>query len=808
MHKYFTLILITFLFSTLSAQNQITDLPVASTDGLWAAKANPAALSFGNAAGLGYTLNSTDDKFLRQYSIILNSDFFGYVYNRYEGVGSHRFNLSIHPWRNVYLGANIDWGSGAFKEDATGLSALVRPWDFLSLASVNQFYDEDSDWNIYRQGIAIRPLAFFNSEYAYRLAFTVDTWYTKRPNADGKETKFAKPSFGVQTELFDGINIDVVYNSEMEQISANIGISLGSGNTGTLSGWDKDNNYAMGSDYIFFASEDFRAIDLLAGQQKWYELKLNKPVVDKSETFKFGPFKINPGNTIELSKLVQKLNDIGNDKSIDGVLVKADGFATNFANYLELESAFNALKASGKKLVFYYTHIGNLNYAFAASVADEIWLNPNGGVQMTGMSIEQPYMKELLDTLGIEVVNFRSHKYKTAFNFLSEKAMTDAEKEVFTDMLSGMMDEYKRMISAGRKDKISGDLDELIDNGPYITPDQALELKLVDKLVYEEDIKETLEQSNSSAIIVKKYFHSKRRYSWSEEPSKRIAIIYAQGDIHEGTNNPGQSIGSKTFARAIKQAREDNNIEGIILRVNSGGGSSVASDIIAHQVDESSKGKNQKPIVASFGGVAGSGGYYIGAYADYIIAQPVSITGSIGVIGMVFNAERLLDKIHINVDGIKEGKNADIGSWAHSMTDEQKAKVRKAIGWYYERFTKAVAEGRGMDINAVDKVAQGRIWMGKKAKDLGLVDEIGGMNEAYLWMKKKLNTNKLVLQEFDGQDEYVAFKVDAELPWVKTEIPFIPRNLVEQYKRYRHFFENSTEVAYYLTPVMMQTVMK
>jgi protease-4 len=802
MNKLILLILAITLFST-AAQTQTNNLPVADTDGLLAARVNPAALSFGNADGLGFIQNFNENKFLRQYSIIANGKYLGYVFDRFEGINSHRVNLSVNPFRNFYLGGNLDWSDDDASKAASGVSALFRPWDFLSIASVNTFYNDDSDRNIYQQGIAIRPMVFFKKDYRYRLALTLDTYYTKQLNPDGKQTKFANPVFGVQMEPVDGLRLGVAYNSETENIMANIGFTPGDGFIGTLFGWNKDNNYSGGSDYIHFSAEKFKSFEWKSAQEKWYELKLDKPLVDKNKSIKIGPFLINTGRTVQLAALVQKLKLISEDESIDGVLVKADGFAANFANYLELETAFRELKASGKKLVFYYTHIGNVNYAFAASVADEIYLNPNGSVNVAGMTIQQPYIKALLDTLGVEIVNFRSHNYKTAGNLLSEDAMTDAEREVFNALLSSMMDEYKRMVVEGRGDKITIDFDDLINNGPYITPNLALETKLVDKLVYEDDLIEILQKEIGKVKLVKNYYDSNRRYDWSEEPSKKVALIYAQGNIHEGNSNPGESIGSSTFARAIKQAREDKSIDGIILRVNSGGGSAVASDIIANQIEKCSEGENKKPVIASFGGVAGSGGYYIAAHADHIVAQPVSLTGSIGVLGMVVNAQRMLEKIHINMDGVKKGKHADLGSWTRPVTEEEKEKIREAINWYYNRFTNVVAKGRDMQTNAVDKIAQGRIWTGKEALDAGLVDELGGMQETYQWMRETLGTGKLIVQEFDGQDEQAPFEIEADLDWVETEIPFIPGSLVEYYAEYRRLFGNSNEVAYFLTPLMI-----
>ena len=245
----------------------------------------------------------------------------------------------------------------------------------------------------------------------------------------------------------------------------------------------------------------------------------------------------------------------------------------------------------------------------------------------------------------------------------------------------------------------------------------------------------------------------------------KIALIYAVGNIHSGEGVPGKSIGSVTTAKAIKQAREDRRVKGIIIRVDSGGGSALASDVIGREVELCKTGKNKKPVIVSMGGVAASGGYYIAAKADKIIAQPSTITGSIGVIGIYPVFERLYEKIHVNWDTVKRGKNADLGSTHRQPTAKEKKIGEESIQHFYDRFITLVAEGRNMSKDEVHKIAQGRVWTGKQAFEHGLVDALGGMDLAVKEMKKMADLKhevKLVEFEGDNTDKSISIGVKAK----------------------------------------------
>jgi len=453
------------------------------------------------------------------------------------------------------------------------------------------------------------------------------------------------------------------------------------------------------------------------------------------------------------------LEKLKKDDNVQGLVFKSSNFTARFAQREELKEAFKDFKSSGKKIVFYYEGITGANYAFAASIADEIYLNPIGSIDLKGISATMPYFKDLLDTLGVDIVNLRSHDYKTAGNSLSEAHMTAAERETYEALLNDIYDEMVTMIKEGRGDKLKKPIKQLIDDGPYWDAELAQSLGLIDGVIFEDELEDLIKEKYSADKIVRKYNNEIATTKWSKPRKDKIALIYAIGNIHSGEGLPGKSIGSVTTAKAIKQAREDKSVKGIIIRVDSGGGSALASDVIGREVELCKDGENAKPVIVSMSGVAASGGYYIAAKADEIIAQPTTITGSIGVIGVFPIFERLYDKIHINWDTVKKGKHADLYATHRMPTEEEKEIATEAIHHFYDRFISVVAEGRNMDKEEVHKIAQGRVWTGKQAFKRGLVDALGGMELAVAEMKKMAKLkHEVKLVEFEGDDEDVQLK--------------------------------------------------
>ncbi len=717
---------------------------LANTDDFMASKVNPAAMGVGNSGGISFLgVYDEDGIYEDDYTLFFNFDNFAYVLDQYGRRSSHRLALSapitqINP--NLYIGSSWDWNNKKFKSGKLSESILFRPTDYLSFGVVgNDLLNEERNYDL---GIAVRPMLHDNN-WIDRITLTADFNY---------DEEVSQPIVGIQTELVDGVKLGGSYDLDSEELGVDFGISFGNFRMGSNITADKDKKFSRGEYYLSSTDKVFRTF---IGKKKnfFLDYKLKGEILEKNVTQKIGPFSIVMEKGKTLSGIINEIEKLKTNENVKGLVFKSGNFSAKFAQRIALKNALLDFKSSGKKIVFYYENISGANYAFAASVADEIYLNPIGSIDLKGLSVNMPYFKNLLDTLGIDVVNLRSHDFKTAGNVFSEAHMTEAERETYRLLLEDIYNEIVMMIKEGRGDKLKRPVVELIDNGPYWNAEKALELGLIDGTIYEDQLKKKVKENYNSAEIEEKYKKNIATTKWSKPKKEKIALIYAVGNIHSGKGISGKSIGSKTTSKEIKNAREDKSVKGIILRVDSGGGSAVASDVIAREIELCKTGKNKKPVIVSMGGAAASGGYYIAAMADKIIAQPTTITGSIGVIGIFPVFERLYEKIHINWDTIKKGKHSDLGSTHRQMTSEEKDIAEKAIHHFYDRFISIVAKGRDMETEKVHEVAQGRVWTGKQALKRGLIDALGGMDLAVKEMKKLASLDHDVkLIEFEGDD--------------------------------------------------------
>jgi len=541
---------------------------------------------------------------------------------------------------------------------------------------------------------------------------------------------------GVELEPLAGFKINISHDFEKDQYSAGLNISF----SHFCLGFDytKKDDVSDGLIYSNISKKKFQNFLDKTRKNKFYNYKLSGAVLDQKPINRFGPIEIvsTKGKTVE--EILATIKKLKNNDEIMGIVFKSGNIITNMATFQEIHDVLLDFKTSGKKIIYYFDFINNMNYALAASVGDKIYLNPAGSLFLNGMTISNPYLKNLFDTLGIDVINFRSHDYKTAGNMFSESDMTDAERKMYNLLLDDLYEDMINMIAEGRnlsREKVR----QLIDSGPYFIAENALDADLIDGIIYKDELEDKIKKKFGKIKIVKNYAQNTFRNNWSDKHKSQIAIIYATGPIHTGKGQPGKTIGSKTLSKAIKDARESKSIKGIILRVNSGGGSALASDIITRQVEKCKTGENAKPFVVSMSGAAASGGYHISCMADAIIAEPETITGSIGVIGIVPNFTRLYKKILINWDTVKRGTHADLFSTSRPMTETEKNIMQKSIAHTYWDFVKTVSQGRDIEKDEIHKIAKGQVWTGKTAKKLRLVDKLGGLNLVVKTMKQLCN---------------------------------------------------------------------
>ncbi len=759
---------------------------VANTDGMQVTRVNPAGLAYGRAGGFGYQAMYDKEGFLRDYTLYFNSDNLGYSYRRSEGTDYHRLSSAAEVFNNFYLGSHWDWVEDHFADGSAGFSMLYRPIDWVSVGGTAQILN-NSEEHVYRAGLGLRPLID-------RVTLTADIVYT--------DDEWSDPIYGIQVEPVNGLYMGASYESDSETVGLSIALSADNSQVGTIGYTNDDNKFVNGEMFVHLSDRQYRKPCIMFFKKKYYDWNMRGEVVEREAVSNFGMIRIIDDEQIRLVKMIDKIRTLRDDEHVDGLLIRSSNLSANFANYYELREELLRFKDAGKEIVFYFDSISNSHYAFAASVADRIYMNPVGEVDLRGLSMSMPYLKDLLAALGIEVINFQSHEYKTAGNMFSENGMTEAEREALTTVLDGIYDEFVAMIESGRGGKLSADARKLIDQGPY-RADQAFDLGLIDGIIYNDEILETLADN---AMFYPRYTSKPMPVEWAMDSEKNVALIYAVGDIHTGSGKPGKSIGSDTMCKAIREARKNPMIKGLIVRVNSGGGSALASDMIAREIKLFKE--TGRPVIFSFGAVAGSGGYYIAVYGDEIIADPMTITGSIGVMGVIPNIEELLKKIKVNIDTIRRGEHADIGSLTRKMTDEEKDKLNDTIGYYYDVFVKHVADGRGMTVEEVHAIAQGRIWTGRQALENGLVDDLGGLHTAFEHMMERLGVKKLNLIEYPADKGGLTVKTDTDLlssVGIKTQLP-LPDEMTQLIEKTERYMKMSDNGVLYLMPFDVESI--
>jgi protease IV len=449
---------------------------------------------------------------------------------------------------------------------------------------------------------------------------------------------------------------------------------------------------------------------------------------------------------VSLKEILDNIKFAKTDPHIKGIYLDLPFVQAGLSTVEEIRNALIDFKKSGK-FVYAYSEIYTQKSYYLASVADSIYLNPNGLFSFAGFHSEQIFFKGLLDKLEIKPILIRAGKYKSAGETFTQTSMSDANREQVSSFMNSSYDYFLSKIDSARHVK-ADELKNIADNLLIKLPADAVKYKLVDRLVYEDNVLDALRHKLGLAAGKDINQISMKDYVDAEHPvpssgGNRIAVIYAVGDIGSGEGSE-TSIGSDKFAKAIREAREDDHVKAIVLRVNSPGGGALASDIIWREV---LLAKQQKPVIASFGDVAASGGYYIAAPANYIFAEPTSITGSIGVFGLLPDLEAFWkDKTGITWDRVKTGKYADIGNPNREMTGEEQGIIQMLIDHTYAEFKDRVATGRKLKSEFVDSIAQGRVYSGRQAKDIGLVDGLGNLQDAIDMAAKKANITQYRLE--------------------------------------------------------------
>ncbi|CAL1519556.1 signal peptide peptidase SppA [Chitinophaga sp. MM2321] len=448
-----------------------------------------------------------------------------------------------------------------------------------------------------------------------------------------------------------------------------------------------------------------------------------------------------------LYQTVRLIENAENDDNIKGIYLKVNGNANGFASNEELRNALIHFRQS-KKFVYAYGEVMDQNAYYLATAADKIYLNPKGMVDFTGFSSQMAYLKGTLEKLEIQPEIFYCGKFKSATEPLRETQMTEANRIQTNQFLGDLYGNFLQGISKVRRID-TATLHGYANENLIQEPGDALKYKLVDGLKYDDEVVEELKgktgiKNDEKVNLVTLLKYNAATVLDNGSGDNRIALIYAQGDIIGGESDRDNTIASENYIREIRKAREDKKVKAILFRVNSGGGSALASEVIWREL---SLAKKVKPVVVSMGDYAASGGYYISCMADSIFAQPNTLTGSIGVFGVMFNMQNFFkNKLGVTFDGVKTAQYADLGSVGRPLTEAEKRFIQNGVDSTYASFKSRVVAGRKLDPAIVDSIAQGRVWSGTDALRLGLVDRIGGVNDALACAAKlaKLSTYKLV----------------------------------------------------------------
>ena len=436
------------------------------------------------------------------------------------------------------------------------------------------------------------------------------------------------------------------------------------------------------------------------------------------------------GKVPGLYDVIRLINHAKSDNDVSGIMLYANGNANGFASSNELRSALIDFRTS-KKFVLAHGDMMSQEAYFVASAADRVYVNPAGHFDWRGYSVTLAFVKDMLDKLDIRPQIFYAGKFKSATEMFRTTQMTPENKEQTIAWLNDLYD-YFLIQSARTRGVDTATLHQLADQAGIQTPQDAVSHKLIDAVKYDDEVKSEIKERLGIGKTDKMNFLSISDYNEAVNVVKtgkdRIAIVYAEGNIVDGMGS-SDNIGGDNYRNIIRKLRLDNSVKAIVLRVNSGGGSALASENIWRELQMAKM--DGKPVVVSFGDVAASGGYYIACGADSIFASPNTITGSIGVFGIIPDMKGFFEnKLGITFDGVKTGPYADAGGIHRPLTEAEKQQVQQNVEKIYLLFKQRVAAGRDRDINYIDSIAQGRVWSGQDAIANGLVDKIGNLNDA------------------------------------------------------------------------------
>lgn len=464
-------------------------------------------------------------------------------------------------------------------------------------------------------------------------------------------------------------------------------------------------------------------------------LDLNGTLAERSQDNPFDLFMGDDNKTYGLDDVLSSIKKAKENDDIKGIYIEAASLDAGFASREEIRNALKDFKESGKFIVAYGDNYSQGLY-YLSSVADKVLLNPQGMVEWKGLATTPMFFKDLLAKIGVEMQIFKVGTYKSAVEPFISTEMSPANREQIDAYLTSIWGQVTNDVAKSRKVSVDS-LNAIADRMLMFYPaEKSVEYGLVDTLIYKNDVRDYLkamigiDKDDRMPVLGLQDMINVKKNVPKDKSGNIIAVYYAYGEIDSSTSSAspdGEGIDSKKVIKDLRKLKDDEDVKAVVLRVNSPGGSAYGSEQIWYAVSEL---KKEKPVIVSMGDYAASGGYYISCNADTIVAEPTTLTGSIGIFGMFPNAKGLADKIGVNFDVVKTNKYADFGMLTRPMNDGEKGLMQMYVNNGYDLFLTRCSDGRGISKEDLDKIAQGRVWTGSKAKELGLVDELGGLDKA------------------------------------------------------------------------------
>lgn len=479
-------------------------------------------------------------------------------------------------------------------------------------------------------------------------------------------------------------------------------------------------------------------------------LNLSGVLAERSENNPFASFMGNGNESLSLEDALLALRKAAKNKNIEGVYIEVGSFGATPAMAQELRQALLEFKKSGKWVLAYGDSYNKMDY-YLASVADSVLMNPEGSVCFNGLSSQIMFFKDVMDKLGVKMQVYKVGTYKSAVEPFICTEMSPANREQVTSFLFSIWTNVLKEVAVSRGLDTSS-LNALADSLTFVSePELSVKAGLVDKLCYMDEVKTILREKcglddDDDDLVFTSVTDVAKSEELDDKVEEEVAVYYAYGDIVQkrasgasGMNQSAQIVGEEMI-KDLQDLREDDDVKAVVIRVNSPGGSAYASEQIWREVCLL---KEKKPVVISMGGMAASGGYYISCAADRIFAEPTTLTGSIGIFGMIPDySELMCDKIGLKVDVVKTNEMSDFGVMGRPFNEAEGAQLQKMVNRGYDTFTKRVADGRGMSQDSVKLIAEGRVWTGEQGLKIGLVDELGNLDAAVEYAAKKADLKK------------------------------------------------------------------